>query len=372
MNYICDIILLSYESPELLKECVESVLKNTNVKSRLIIVDNASKNELVRQYLQGLKGNDTVAVEKVFSERNEGFAAGMNKGMRLSAAPFVCLLNNDCVVTKGWLEELINIAEARPEIGLVNPQSNTFGSRPEEGMSIDKHAFMLSPLKGMYVELGHAIGFACLIKRCVIDDIGYLDEVFAGVCYEDTDYSLRALKAGYISVMSEGAYVFHHEQASRKSLKGKSGIYRKNRELFEARWGKLLRLMCLSGSEVRYGTLKRLARERAIIDVWLSESDAAFFTADVRHADIGISVVKKTSAASRSFWKVLTKKKPYNAVIVKSGLLAGFLRFAGLFRGTKVLTLESGGKLRASGGKVFDLSESAVLADFLRRKPIYE
>jgi len=165
MAYECDIILLSYESPELLKKCVESVLEKTGVRSRLIIVDNASKDTGVREYLSGVHGNDRVEVEKLFSEENAGFAGGINKGLKLSSAPFVCLLNNDCVVTEGWLEELISVVKKSPGIGLVNPQSNTFGLKPSRNETIEDCAKKTSLLKGKYTELGHIIGFACLIKE---------------------------------------------------------------------------------------------------------------------------------------------------------------------------------------------------------------
>ena len=127
--YKVDIILLSYESPDLLKKCVQSVLDHTRIRTRLIIVDNASQDTEVARFINAVSGNETVAVEKIFSENNKGFAGGMNLGLRVSDAPFVCLLNNDCVVTDGWLEEMIAVARSRDDIGLVNPQSNTFGSK---------------------------------------------------------------------------------------------------------------------------------------------------------------------------------------------------------------------------------------------------
>ena len=202
MNSKCDIVLLSYENPDLLKRCVESILEFTRIRSRLIIVDNASKDPAVAEYITGIHGNETVHIEKVFSEENEGFSKGTNKGMRISDAEYVCLLNNDCEVTEGWLSEMISVAEKNEHVGLVNPQSNTFGSTPPDGSTINEHAQDLNrDKKGRFVELGHAIGFACLIKRDVIERIGYLDESYKGVCYEDTDYSNQAqgerLLSGY-------------------------------------------------------------------------------------------------------------------------------------------------------------------------------
>lgn len=372
MKYECDIVLLSYESPELLKRCVVSVLEHTRVPSRLIVVDNASKDPKVAEYLNALHGNGTVTVEKVFSGENEGFAAGTNKGLKLVDAPFVCLLNNDCVVTEGWIEELIAIAGSDSSIGLVNPQSNTFGSRPDAGATIADHAELISHRKGQFVELGSAIGFACLIKTEVLEKVGFLDESYRGVCYEDTDFAARARKAGFISVMAEGAYVFHEEQASRKYLEGKEEIYRKNKEIFEGRWGRLLRVLFIEDDAAPvaiaadHDALKELARERAIVEMWAPAGAECVKT--VRHADVGLKVFAGKVPAHRFLWRVLTKKKRFDAVIVKDGFLMRALKVAGPVRGTEVFMREEGMRIISAEGVIFDLGMPAEIAKYLRKK----
>ncbi len=382
MNITCDIILLSYESPGLLKKCVQSVLDHTQIPSRLIIVDNASRDEEVRTYLNGLSGTDNVIVEKIFGAENVGFARGMNKGMSISDAPYVCLLNNDCIVTPFWLDEMISVAESRADIGIVNPQSNTFGSYPDKSATLNEHASLLGDRKGKYVELGHAIGFACLIKREVIDKVGSLDAIYEGVCYEDTDFSMKAMKAGYIPVMAEASYVYHKEQASRKNLKGKDEIYRRNRAIFEKRWGRLLRLFFLepgmSGKErlmPDYRALRNITRQRAIIDVWVREGNVScdeevpFYNEDVvRHADISVKTISAPFAEVMALWKILTKKKRYDAVIVEDGFLPRMLSLFAFTRRSKIFILGPGMKVRSSKGEIFDLREAASLAKYLRRR----
>ena len=382
MESECDVILLSYESPDLLKKCVTSVLAHTRTRATLIIVDNGSQDPEVRRYLDKVHGNHIVDIEKVFCEENTGFAKGMNKGMRLSDAPFICLLNNDCVVTDGWLEEMISIAEKRNDIGLVNPQSSTFGSHPDHSVLINEHAKLLSDKKGQYVELGHAIGFACLIKREVTEKIGYLDEVYEGVCYEDTDFSVRAQNSGYICVMAEGAYVFHREQASRRTLEGKEEIYARNRKLFEDKWGKPVRVLYLdqakdiySQKEVKhdYEILKEMARLRVFVDMWVVDRYGAKTTkkgidsieAD-RHSDIGVLSVSPGLLWLKMLWKVMTKKKKYDAVILRDGFTARILSVIGRLRSLKVFILEAEDKVRGKNNEVFDLKQPAGLVGLLR------
>ncbi len=383
MENECDIILLSYENPDLLKKCVMSVLERTRTRSTLIIVDNGSRDPEVKKYLDKVHGNDIVDIEKVFCEENAGFAKGMNKGMRLSDAPFICLLNNDCVVTDSWIEEMISIAETREDIGLVNPQSSTFGSYPDHSVLINEHAKLLNDKKGQYVELGHAIGFACLIKREVIDKIGYLDEAYEGVCYEDTDFSVRAHNAGYISVMAEGAYVFHREQASRRGLQGKEEIYSRNKKIFEDRWGKLIRVLYVDKgrdiydqTEVKrdYEVLKGLARQRVVVHAWIfdrySERKGERGLDNVeagKHADISMKIRSSHLVSMQLLWTVLTKKKKYDAVIIQRGFIAWLLSLLSFLRGSEVFTLKDKRAIRARGGDIFNLKEPAAFAKYLRK-----
>lgn len=385
MKYECDIILLSYENPELLKKCVKSVFEHTRVNARLIVVDNASRDPEVARYLHSLESSGSVTVEKLFNSHNLGFAAGMNKGMRISDAPYVCILNNDCEVTDGWLLEMMLVASSSPEIGIVNPQSNTFGSVPREGATIHEHASFLQKNSERYVEIGHAIGFACLIKREVIDRIGYLDENYAGVCYEDTDFSLRARDAGFTAVVAEGAYVFHLEQASRKNLPGKKQIYAANRKRFEDRWGKILRVLILDPENPKpvdimnyYAVLRKLARERAFIKVWTVSGRPASRVEDavkegilVKHADIGVRVFKRRIKFLFVVLRVLTKKKKYDAIFTGDRRITRILSFLKPFHGGEALFMDESLKVTVKRGVNLSLGDDAAgIASYLRKRRI--
>jgi GT2 family glycosyltransferase len=383
LKYECDIILLSYESPKLLKKCVESVFEHTRVPARLIIVDNASKDPEVARYLHGLEGAGNVAVQKLFNDENLGFAAGMNKGMKISEAPYVCLLNNDCEVTDGWLLEMMLVAGSSSEIGIVNPQSNTFGSMPRQGTSIHEHAARLQKNSEKYVEIGHAIGFACLVKREILDRVGYLDEVYAGVCYEDSDFSLRAKNAGFISVIAEGSYVFHLEQASRKNLAGRKEIYQANKKTFEDRWGKIIRALVIDPECSRqvdtisyYGSFKKLARERFFIKIWTVSGRPASRVDNairdgilVKHADIGITVFKRRIKTSAVVFRAITKKKKYDVIFAHNRSLARALRLFRFFHGADVFTMDSFYELTNARGEKMRINEDASrIASYIRKR----
>lgn len=234
----CDIVIAVWNQPVFTKDCVESVISNTDdVDYRLIIIDNASNDE-TKNYLESLKGLLGHKAMVVRNEKNLGFVKAANQGLRLSDAPYVCLLNNDTLVTKGWLSEMIAVAQAVPNIGLVNPSSNNLGQKPAKGEPIESYAAKLTEFHGKYVEIGSAIGFCMMVKRSVIEKIGVFDEIYGMGNFEDTDYSRRAVKEGFLCVRACGAYVYHREGSSfgRDSVFDEN--FERNRQIYEFRWGK--------------------------------------------------------------------------------------------------------------------------------------
>lgn len=238
---LCDIVLLVWNHLELTQPCVESLLRCTEIPVRLLIVDNDSDAE-TKAYLGSIRGTRWVTVEVLTNASNEGYVGGMNRGLRRSTAPFVCLLNNDTRLTPAWLSRMIRAANRHADIGLVNPASNTFGERPPEGMTIDAYATLIANQRRRLIEVGQCIGFCLLIKRAVIETIGVLDETLDRFFFEDTDYGLRAAHAGFRSAVAREAYVWHDEHRSVRTLPQREAIFAANRRRCWARWGKPLRV----------------------------------------------------------------------------------------------------------------------------------
>lgn len=242
---VCDMVLLVFNNLFYTRECIESILRNTALPSRLIIVDNRSE-ENVREYLKGIGSTDSVEVTVILNDKNEGFAKGMNRGIRESKAEFVCLLNNDILVMPNWLNNMVEIASNNPSIGVVNPQSNNFGKVPDRGKSLDDFATGLSnEFKGRYIEVGQCIGFCMLIKRALIDKIGLLDEEQGFMFFEDTDYCYRAKRENFKCVIALGSYVYHHQHKSFGKIKEINKIFKQSQNLFYKRWGKPQRIVIM-------------------------------------------------------------------------------------------------------------------------------
>jgi len=269
----CDIIIPVWNQLEITKDCVESIIRNTKYPCRLILIDNAS-DEKTRRYLEGVRDNKSPEAELIRNEENLGFVKAVNQGLKASTAPFVCIFNNDTVTTPGWLDELIEFAEAHKDIGIMNP---LYG-RPA-GVSMDGYAALIArENKGKYMETNQCFFSCALIKREVIEKVGCLDEVFGIGSFDDADYAMRAGLAGYRCACVHSAYVHHIDGVSFNAMGNRRLIIEKCEKEFLKKWPRHLRVgmaFSLSGdteekaiADALEGALF-LAREWCWINLWI-------------------------------------------------------------------------------------------------------
>src|SRR5262249_30764996 len=149
---------------------------------------------------------------------NRGFPAGCNQGITASRGAQVLLLNNDTVVTTGWLLRLLRALHSSPEVGLAGPCSNRVSG--EQQVPVTYSQGDLNGLDGFAWEWGRKhdqvteetdrlVGFCLLIKRSVIDAVGLLDEDFGIGNFEDDDYCRRAMQAGFKAMIACDAFIHH-------------------------------------------------------------------------------------------------------------------------------------------------------------------
>lgn len=267
----CDIIIPIWNNPEYTKACIENIMANTKFPYHLILVDNASA-AATKNYLEDLKSKEPSLVTLVRNNENLGFVKAVNQGLKAATAPYLCILNNDTVPAPGWLENMVRFAEEHPEAGLINPQCGGHGDTP-----IAEYAKMLEKKRGSYMEMNQCQGFAMLLRKELVDKIGYLDESFGIGGFDDTDYSMRAHKAGYRSVAIGDAYVYHRLHASFDKAGTREEWVRRNKKIYYDKWGKHLRagiLVDIRGIDdnalretllLAYG----LAREWTWVHLWI-------------------------------------------------------------------------------------------------------
>lgn len=349
---LCDIIILTWNQLDLTKRVLESILKHTLLPCRVILIDNGSCDGTV-DFLKTLNGNATVKIEKIFNKENLGFVRAVNQGMQISQADYICLMNNDCLVTPGWLSRMIEVARSTPQIGIVNPASNTLGIRPARNQSIDDYNRQIVDYKNEYVELDSCVGFCMLIKRELIEKVGYLSEEFSPLFFEDTDYSMRAKQAGYINVMAKASYVWHDEHGSVRRLvtKKKEEIFRSNRKKFEAKWGKWLRIAFITDYHIDSNKFKslfsftiRLARISNYVSIFVPLSIDHHRDKERKSIFDSVGGIENANIqffpAQLCIWKILTKKKRYDLVVAIDGVCVNILRFLKFLHKAQILRLD--------------------------------
>ena len=328
---VCDLVLLSWNHLEETRPCLESLFETTRVPCRLFIVDNGSEPD-VRAFLASVKPRKHILEVVVLqNETNEGFPRGMNRGVRASTAPFVCLLNNDLRFTVGWLEEMIEMASANPSVGVVNPTSNTFGNIPPDGMSLEAYAVHLRSLRGRFKEVGMCIGFCFLVKRDVLDRIGGLSEEVERIFFEDEDFCMRAQEISYRCVVARASYVHHAEHQTVRKMPERETLFTRNQAWCNAKWGKRIRIAWprfdppTPGSDELRAWLTRLlawARRRSYVYVYAPTprglgADALFESVGlVPHADIHWRGISPTLAEWTAVSLILQRrKKPFDIIV---------------------------------------------------------
>src|SRR3990172_10325240 len=177
---------------------------------------------------------------------NFGFPKAVNIGIAASgAASYIVILNNDTVVTRGWLTRLIRHLED-PSVAIVGPVTNHVGNEALVATNYRTLAEMeqfanefTRNHEGKTFEIRMLAMYCVAMRRELIDRIGGLDERFGVGLFEDDDFSLRAKKAGGRVLCAEDVYVHHWGQASFSALP--SVEYQKllegNRMKFEEKWG---------------------------------------------------------------------------------------------------------------------------------------
>ena len=340
----CDIIIAVWNEPEATKNCLEGVIKYTDFTYRLIIIDNGSDPETA-QYLDSLK--DKVAdLMLIRNKENIGYVQAINQGFKLSNADYVCLLNNDTIVTEGWLAEMIKIFEENLSVGIVNPSSNTLAQALPEGETPDSYAEKIKIFTGQWGELGQCSGFCMLIKREVIEKIGIFDEAYEVGYFEESDYCRKTQKLGFRFARAKAAYVYHIDRLTFDKRLDKEALFEKNRALFESRWGRSLRVLCVISrrpkDQIDKDETEQIilssAQDNHQVYIYIIKNLIARFNF-AKHSNIIIRPSRGIFFGFASLFKILTKKhkKKFDLILVDDLFFFSVLKFLSFLHKAKIL-----------------------------------
>lgn len=223
------ICIVTYQARDYLRDCLNSLYAHApNGEYEIIVVDNHSTDgtieTLERQFPQ---------VQLIKNPTNNGFTAPMNQALRQAQGQYLLQLNPDTIVHDQALNQLIQFMQSHPKVGICGPKVlNTDGSLQKpcrRGESTPwavityflglSSLFPKSKLFGGYLmnyldedeinEVDGVAGSCMLLRREVIDQIGYLDERFFAY-QEDADFCFQARQAGWKVYYVPTAQVTHY------------------------------------------------------------------------------------------------------------------------------------------------------------------
>jgi GT2 family glycosyltransferase len=267
-------IVLTWNGAAYIEECLTSLLAQEYAGLEVLVVDNGSTDgtpELVAECPPD--------VRLIRNERNLGFAAGNNVGLRIAGGELLVLLNQDTKVHPGFLLALARTFEVRmvgiagckllcPDGTIQHAGGYLHGPRGETG-HVGRHATDDGQFDEV-ADVDFVTAAALAISRAALDEIGLLDEGFAPAYYEDVDWCYRARAAGFRVVYQPEAVVTHKESTSTSE----SGYWRK----FAINQGRIRFLF-------KHWPLDRLSKEFAPAEIaWLTAMERSRELMTARHA----------------------------------------------------------------------------------------
>ncbi len=239
------IVIVTYNNLEWNRICLETLYGRTEWPNfEVFVIDNASKDGTPAFLREAAKTYPRLDV--VLNTANKGFSGGTNQGLVRAKGDFIVLLNNDTSVARGWLSALIRHLTANPRIGLIGPVTNEIGNEAKIPAGYADLAQMpdwasrfTRENDGILSPISMLAMFCVVMRREVLETIGFLDERFGIGMFEDDDYSRRVRAEGYDIRFARDSFIHHAGRASFKLLGDAKymEIFEKNRALYQEKWG---------------------------------------------------------------------------------------------------------------------------------------
>lgn len=223
------ISIVTFNAVHWLKDCLDSILENTQLgELEIIVVDNGSEDGI-----EAMLRTDYPDVRFIGNNSNLGYTKPMNQGLKAASGPYLMQLNPDTKILPGAFDYLVSYMDDHPMVGICGPKvlnrDGSFQKQCRRGeprpMAMLGYFFQLSrlfPTRKLFggylleyededatLEVDALSGSCMIIRREVIEEIGYLDEQFFAY-QEDTDICSRARKAGWKVVYYPEAEIIHY------------------------------------------------------------------------------------------------------------------------------------------------------------------
>lgn len=206
------VVIVNYNTADLLKNCIDSVLKQKNITSEIIVVDNNSKDNSL-EILNQFESQITVIKNK----DNLGFGAANNQGFMKSSGKYIFLLNPDAVLTSDTvLESLLNFIEHNKNYGVVGPKVIKDQKVTVPQLKYPGEKYLKKPLEDLPGKIAWIIGASMFVRREVYEKMKGFDEDYF-LYGEESDFCLRVRRAGWAIGYLDTITVQHIGGASERS-----------------------------------------------------------------------------------------------------------------------------------------------------------
>lgn len=223
------VIILNYNTKNLLRDCLKSVLASTRpYKIETIVSDNGSTDGSIQ-----MVKTEFPQVRLLENNANLGFSKGNNVAIKVSQGRHIMLLNSDTVVQPDAFEKMIAKTDQDSKIGAIGPKillaNGELDPSARRNFPNPANAFLrlfgLSKLSNYNItgpidqemEVEAIMGACMLVPRSVVDKVGMLDEEFF-FYGEDLDWCYRIKNAGYKIVYYPTAEILHLKSASSRNI----------------------------------------------------------------------------------------------------------------------------------------------------------
>ena len=227
-----DICVCTYNKLEYTKQFIECVERHTKIDHKYIIIDDGSTDETY-QFLESLS-KDKFIIDR--NENNEGYLLSMNKALSKTTADFICVINNDVLISKSCLDNLIDFIELK-KIWAASPRiifgDDIYNKETDWYDFVEKRSneLILDEAKE-----GFLYGCLFVMSRECYEIIGGFDERFVPFWFEDNDYILRLKEVNHDPWISFGSFAFHYVNTSLVQNEHLNEIWVKNLGKFRKKW----------------------------------------------------------------------------------------------------------------------------------------
>lgn len=210
------------------RSCLDSLRATVGDKAAVLVIDNGSTDG-TREYLRGCEG-----ISVIGNEANLGCAGAWNQGVRGTRSEWLVILNNDVILSPGWLEGLLEFA-GEEGLDVVSPAIR----EGEYNYEITGYARDFVRRMGKVARPGVADGICFMVRRRVFDTVGLFDENYRIGQFEDADFFRRARLAGFRLGTTGRSFIHHFGSITQKALgrgKAEKPYVAENRAYYRRKW----------------------------------------------------------------------------------------------------------------------------------------